>query len=35
MRIHLASLGWIKNRPTGNRLRWTYPMGEKDGADNS
>ncbi|MBB6732920.1 hypothetical protein [Cohnella zeiphila] len=32
MTIYLSALGWIGDKPEGNRLRWRVPMGEPDGA---
>jgi len=32
MKIYLAGLGWITDTPTGNRLRWSYPLEALDGS---
>lgn len=33
MKLYLAGLGWINDAPTGNRLRWSYPVDAPDGSD--
>ena len=32
MKLYLAGIGWLTGSPTGNRLRWFYPVEAPDGS---
>jgi hypothetical protein len=34
MNMYLAGIGWVSDKPAGNRLRWTYPVSALDAGGN-